>query len=191
MLATSGLYTITRDDLESDDILASLARHLACKVILGTRDKDLAQCVTDRVHMYWPTEKQVITAKEVEKTYGVPPNKIRDYLTLLGDAVDNIPGVPGVAKKTALKILTPWPSLQDAIKSDPEIKAKLLPHRDKIKLARKLIKLDDTDLGVTLDDLVIKRPDLIELKKMVWKTPESLNSIQDMTRMAKTKGLFR
>jgi len=187
MLGLAGLYHAQKKMREADDVMASAAVCLPGKVIICTRDKDLARCVDTRVSLYWPVEKQIIGPKEVVKHFGVQPQQITDYLTLLGDKVDNIPGLPKCGPKTALKILETYGSLDKAIK-DKEFKAKYAEHKGTLALARKLVTLD-TSIKFDLEDLVPNKIDPA-LGDLVWSIPTALKDLADSRKMLTKKGLF-
>ncbi len=99
-----------REGEEADDVIATLATTAAsdgCRVLIATSDKDLAQLVDDRVSLLRPDGKQtaLIDADQVKERYGVCPDQIVDYLSMIGDSVDDIPGIPGVGPKTAAALL--------------------------------------------------------------------------------------
>jgi 5'-3' exonuclease len=117
-LAAMGVATWPMVELEADDALASAA-HLAAadarveRVCIWTPDKDLAQCVSgERIVQIDSKTKQVRTAVEVEKKFGVPPVLIPDYLALVGDAADGYPGIPGIGAKTAARLLASFGPLE-------------------------------------------------------------------------------
>jgi DNA polymerase-1 len=102
MLKAAGIKVYHKNLLESDDLLGSLAARFQeqIPVVISTRDKDMAGLVNDRVTQYWPVEKKFMREKDVLAYYGVRPFQIRDYLSLMGDHVDDIPGVPGVKARS-------------------------------------------------------------------------------------------
>ena len=187
LLKACGLTSTQKGDLESDDLQAGAAVSLPGRVTLGTRDKDLAACVNDRVFQWWPTEKKLFGPKEVFKKYGIHPHQMRDYLCLLGDKVDNIPGTPGVGEITAVKWLAEFGSIQNALK-DPKVGAFLRKHSDQLVLARKLVTLD-TSATFELSALVPQPidPNAVDL---VWKIPNSIRNLSDARKALSLKGLF-
>ncbi|HWP68323.1 MAG TPA: 5'-3' exonuclease H3TH domain-containing protein, partial [Rectinemataceae bacterium] len=151
---------------EADDVIATIARwsrreERECYVISG--DKDLLQLVGGSVKALRPQEGfgfHELGTDEVLSEWGVSPERILDYLSLTGDASDNVPGVPGVGDKTALKLLGQFTTLDDIyasldmVKPD-SLKAKLEAGRESAILSRKLITLsDELPLGLgSLDEL--------------------------------------
>ncbi len=120
-----GLVGIELEGVESDDLLASQARVLAAaghEVLIVSADKDFAQCVDERIRILQPPPTanpklgwRVLDAAGVREKFGVPPAQIADYLALMGDASDNIPGIAGCGPKTAAKWLTEHGSLEGVI----------------------------------------------------------------------------
>ena len=171
ILAALGLPLLRAEGYEADDVIATLARRCqredrTCWIVSG--DKDLLQLVGGSVRALRPQDGggvRELGVEEVRQEWGVGPEGILDYLSLTGDASDNVPGVPGVGDKTALKLFTQFSGLDeiyaslDAVKPD-SLKAKLASGRESAYLSRRLITLsDDLDLGlVSLDELDV--PDL-------------------------------
>ena len=160
---------------EADDLIGTLVMHgreAGRSSTIVSRDKDLAQLVSED-DVYWDfAGKGRITYQQIPDFFGVRPEQIADFLALAGDSVDNIPGVPGVGKKTATALLEHFGSLDtlyDNIDRVHEVKvrgaktlgAKLEQHRDAAMLARQLTGIAcDAPLGDAETHLVPKRPDL-------------------------------
>jgi len=150
------------DKMEADDVIATVvkkARAKGLKVVISSADKDLLQLVGDGVVMWDTMRDKVYGPAEAEKKMGVPPAKIRDYLALVGDSSDNVPGVPKVGPKTATALLTEHGDL-DGIYANLEsvtkksIKKTLEEHKDEAYLSQKLVTLDyDVDVELDLDSL--------------------------------------
>lgn len=172
ILTALGVPMLRREGYEADDVIATLARRCRaegreCYVISG--DKDLLQLVGGSVRALRPQEGFVfreLGPAEVEEEWGVTPERILDYLSLTGDASDNVPGVRGIGDKTALKLLGQFKTLEDIYASLGEVKpdslkAKLEAGRDDAALSRKLITLaDGIDLGMaSLDELCLSKLD--------------------------------
>lgn len=162
---------VRKDGLEADDIIAHFtreAREAGFRVSIVSRDKDLMQLVHDSVRVLAPETGGGLTPmgeKEVQKKMGVSPARIPDLLALMGDSSDNIPGVPGVGPKTAVKILDEVGSLaallEDPSKlTSPKLAAKVAENRDKIEVSRELVRLhDDIELEVGIEDLAARAVD--------------------------------
>lgn len=127
-----GLVGVELDGVESDDLVASQARALANaghEVLIVSADKDFAQCVDDRIKLLLPPPTanpklgwRVLDAAGVVEKFGVPPASIAEYLALIGDTSDNIPGVNGVGPKTAEKWLKEFKSLEGIIANAAQLK---------------------------------------------------------------------
>ncbi len=191
LIRASGITAIHKARLESDDLLGSVASQFQdeIEVIIATRDKDMAGLVNARVRVYWPVEKKMLGAKEVKDHYGVHPFQIRDFLSLTGDKVDGIPGVPGVASKTASAMLGD-DTLKNRLKKSAKLRTRLKPHYTSIALAQKLTTLKIVDLNETLGDLVPSAPDKDLLSSLVWSIPKGLDTLKDVAQSSKLKGLF-
>lgn len=192
VLGLAGIKTYHKARLESDDLLASLTARFTpyINIVIDTRDKDMASLVSSTVALYWPVEKKFLGPATVKDYYGVLPFQIRDMLSLTGDKVDDIPGVPGVAAKTASSMLRD-DTLKNRLRSSAKLRAKLKPYYTRIALAQKLTTLKVVDIKEDLADLVPRSPDKDALIKRVWSIPKALDSVGDVSKAAKLKGLFR
>jgi DNA polymerase I len=172
-----GWPVITVPGVEADDVIATLvkkARDKDWEVIIYSADKDIMQMVGDGVSMIDALHQKTYTREEVIKKMGVPPEKIPDFLALVGDTSDNIPGIYGVGDKTAANLLEQYGTLEQLIEANPvvpRIKVKQ-PFSDpeqleRVKISRKLVELRrNVPLPVALEDLVVsewKLQDLLAL----------------------------
>ncbi len=169
-----GLPLLVVEGVEADDVIGTLARQAVEKgipVVISTGDKDMAQLVNDHVTLVNTMTETVSDREAVIEKFGVPPERITDYLALIGDTVDNVPGVPKVGPKTAAKWLQQYDTLENLIAHADEIKGKvgenLRGALDRLPLSKELVTIrTDVPLDVTLDDLKRREPDtekLIEL----------------------------
>jgi DNA polymerase-1 len=113
-----GWPILTVEGVEADDVIGTLARQAAAQginTVVSTGDKDMAQLVNDRVTLVNTMSNEKLDAEGVSAKFGVPPERITDYLTLVGDTSDNVPGVPKVGPKTAVKWMTQYGSLKGVI----------------------------------------------------------------------------
>src|SRR5690606_32234245 len=136
-----GLPLLCVEGVEADDVIGTLARHSAeagCPVVISTGDKDMAQLVDEHVTLVNTMTGTVLDVAGVHEKFGVGPELIIDYLALMGDKVDNIPGVPGVGEKTALGLLTGLGGNMDVIYANLD-KVPELPIRGAKKLPEKLL----------------------------------------------------
>ena len=154
-----GFGLIEENGVESDDLLAAYATRLVesdleAQVQIVSADKDFAQSVTGRIHMLLPppTANPKLGWREldpdgVEAKFGVPPSKMIDYLSLIGDTSDNIPGVPGCGPKTAVKWLVEYKDIEGVLANAADIKPprfrELLPElKDRLEINRRIIGFD-------------------------------------------------
>ncbi|AJY30845.1 DNA polymerase I [Burkholderia thailandensis 34] len=137
------------EGVEADDVIGTLAKRAeqhGMNVIVSTGDKDLAQLVTDRVTLINTMTNEALDRDGVLAKFGVPPERIVDYLSLIGDTVDNVPGVEKCGPKTAVKWLTQYGSLDGVVEHAGEIKGvvgdNLRRALDFLPLARKLVTVE-------------------------------------------------
>lgn len=160
------LPCIEEPDVEADDMIASYARAAQAQgwdVTIVSSDKDLMQLVGEkdgaRIDMLDTMKNARIYIEEVEEKFGVPPEKVGDVLALMGDSVDNIPGIFGVGPKTASKLIAEHGDLTAALDAaegmkKSKLKERLLEHRADAKLSRVLVTLrEDCDLPIELDEM--------------------------------------
>ena len=114
-LEASGIPLLSEPGYEADDVMASTAMAAVeagfDHVVILSKDKDMSQIVTDKIHLFHLTKGADgidFGPEQVLEKYGLPPEKIRDYLALMGDASDNVPGVPKVGPKTAIQLLNDY-----------------------------------------------------------------------------------
>ncbi len=139
-LAGRGIHALEKPGLEGDDIIALLARRYAdagSEVLIFSADKDLFQLVNDRVFVYHPKLKRKLGRDGVKEVFGVYPEQIVDYLSLAGDASDNIPGVPGIGDKTATRLLEKFGGVDTLLARLEEVEGKL---RDKLAASAPLVE---------------------------------------------------
>ena len=170
-----GLPLLCVEGVEADDVIGTLARHATeagRDAVISTGDKDMAQLVNGHITLVNTMKGETLDVDGVKDKFGLPPELIIDFLALMGDKVDNIPGVPGVGEKTALGLLQGMQGGLDTIYGDLEriktlsfrgaktLGKKLDAHRDEAFLSYKLATIKtDCELPVGLDDLDIAHPD--------------------------------
>ncbi|MGZ5650052.1 MAG: DNA polymerase I [Usitatibacter sp.] len=171
-----GWPVIVVDGVEADDVIGTLVRHAEAhgwSSVISTGDKDLTQLVNDRVTwvntMAVPIEK--LDREGVKAKFGVPPELIIDYLALMGDAVDNVPGVEKVGPKTACKLIEQYGSLEGVIAHADEVKGvvgeNLRKARDWLPTGRRLLTVKtDVELPFEMESLVDKGPDAQKLTEL-------------------------
>ena len=177
--------------VEADDIMASLAQKAkeeGFKVTIVSGDKDMMQMVDEDISMLRQGKTDTMfDIKGVEEHYGVKPHQIIDFLSIVGDSSDNIPGVPGAGEKTAAKLLQEYGSIENILKnidniSKPKIKKSFTDCGDKIKLNQFLVTVKrDIDVGISPDACVLKTPEPEELLK-IYKELEFKGMIKELTK---------
>lgn len=167
ILKAMGIPLIIMDGVEADDVIGTLAR-IAClesiPVLISTSDKDMAQLVNNHVTLVNTMSNQVLDESGVQQKFGVTPQQIIDYLTLIGDTSDNIPGVAKCGPKTAVKWLTQYQTLDNLIDNAHEIPGKvgesLRASLPKLELSKRLVTIKtDLELPLSLQELTIQSPD--------------------------------
>lgn len=153
---------LMHDDFEADDIIGSAAiqwRDQFDEVLIASGDKDLMQFVGGNVKMLDTMKDITYDEKAVFEKMGVRPDQIVDYLSMVGDTSDNIPGLPGIGSKGAAKLLEQYGSIENILKHKEELKGKKIieafnEHLDKLEISQKLVKIvTDVDLGTTSEKL--------------------------------------
>ncbi len=169
-----GLPLLEVPGVEADDVIGTLARRAAgagMRVLMSTGDKDMAQLVDESVTFANTLDGVELDADGVEAKFGVRPERIVDYLALIGDKVDNVPGVPKVGPKTAAKWLAAYGSLDAIIERADEIGGKvgeyLRESLEQLPLSRDLVTIRlDVELDVGLEDLRQGEPDAERLREL-------------------------
>ncbi len=163
-----GVPAIELNGYEADDLIAAYAcaaERMGGEAIIVSSDKDLMQLITDKVWMYDPVKDLRIGREQVIEKFGVPPEKVIDVQSLIGDSTDNVPGAPGIGVKTASQLITEFGDLDTLLARAGEIKQEkrrqtLIDFADQIRLSRQLVTLDcDTPLPCPIEDLAVKDPD--------------------------------
>jgi len=168
-----GMPLLIIDDVEADDVIGTLATQASeqgLMTYISSGDKDLAQLVDDHVRLVNTMNNTVLDRDGVVEKYGVAPSSIIDYLALMGDSSDNIPGVPKVGPKTAVKWLAEHGSLQKIVEHADEIKGKvgesLRANLELLYLSKELVTLKlDVDLEFKPHELVQAEPDKEALRE--------------------------
>jgi DNA polymerase I len=184
---------IETEGYEADDIIAALsckARDAGGQVTIISSDKDLMQLVGNGVGMLDPMKNKLIGPEEVFEKFGVGPDRVVDVQSLAGDAVDNVPGAPGIGIKTAALLIQEYGDLETLLARAGEIKQPkrrqtLLDNADQIRISRRLVSLDcDTPLDFTLESLEVKEPQAeallgflnqMEFRTLTRRVADSLN----------------
>ncbi|WP_277978316.1 DNA polymerase I [Pantoea endophytica] len=181
MVKAMGLPLLAVSGVEADDVIGTLAleaEKLGRPVLISTGDKDMAQLVTPAITLINTMTNTVLGPEEVEQKYGVPPALIIDFLAMMGDSSDNIPGVPGVGEKTAQALLQGLGGMQSiydnldkvadlSFRGAKTMAAKLEQNRDVAFLSYQLATIKtDVELDLTCDQLVVNEPDVEALQTL-------------------------
>ena len=172
IIRAMGLPLLEVPDVEADDVIGTLATRAAAEgipALISTGDKDMAQLVDDRITLVNTMSDTVLDPAGVNDKFGVPPERIVDYLSLVGDSVDNIPGVPKCGPKTAVKWISEYGDLDGVIAHADEVKGKIGEHLraslEQLPLARRLTTIKrDVDLDLAPTDLRPDEPDTDALR---------------------------
>jgi DNA polymerase-1 len=175
LIRAMGLPLIMEPDVEADDVLGALAQNAAGQgfsVIISTGDKDMAQLVTEHIILENTMSNARMDIQGVFDKFGVKPEQIVDYLALMGDSSDNIPGVPKVGPKTAAKWLEEYQTIENLIANADKITGKigenLRASLEQLPLAKQLTTIKcDLDLPYSMDDLKRRPINTEELKNQL------------------------
>ena len=151
-----GLIQLETDGYEADDIIATLVRHFTDRdIVIVSSDKDLLQLIGPRVSVWDSMKDEVTDLTGFKQRFGIEPAQFLEVLTLSGDTADNIPGVPGVGPKTALKLIQKYGTVDNLISHLDELKGKLRERleasKDRLPLWRRLVRLAETDVDLDIN----------------------------------------
>jgi DNA polymerase-1 len=198
-LKAAGVFSICREGVEADDYIACLARRAAdagLEVVIASSDKDFMQLVSERIGLLNPNDKTetIWTEQQVRAKAGVAPAQIVDWLSLTGDSVDNIPGVPGIGPKTAAELLNQFGTVRglyerlDEVKSE-KLRANLRAAMDAVRRNRELVRLrEDLPCEFSLDELAEKPADAGRLRELYrrWGFKTLLAALEESARECQT-----
>ncbi|BAU56648.1 DNA polymerase I [Halorhodospira halochloris] len=171
IISALGIPVVEVAGVEADDVIGTLARRSVGPVLISTGDKDMAQLVDERVTLLNTMTGRRLDPAGVEERFGVPPEAVRDYLALVGDKSDNIPGIPKVGEKTAAKWLQEYGNIAALRENADEIKGKvgesLRAHLNELELSVNLATIRcDLDLDVSPPQLLRQSPDNSRLREL-------------------------
>jgi DNA polymerase-1 len=169
-LNATRIHSLLKDECEADDCIAALTRQATQKgmeVVIASSDKDFMQLVTSQVKLLNPHDKSdgLFGVEDVKRKTGVEPTQIVDWLSLIGDTVDNIPGVPGVGPKTATDVLRQFGSLDELYGRLSEIgsvrlRTNLEGSEELVRRNQQLVRLkEEVVCDVSLEELTLKQSD--------------------------------
>ncbi len=162
------LPCIEQEGFEADDIIASYAvagEKAGMEVTIVSSDKDLMQLITDNIRMWEPMKQRAISYEQVKEKFGVMPDKVVEVQALIGDKVDNVPGVPGIGPKTAAELIDRFGDLETTLQRAEEVtqnkrRESLIEHAEAARLSRKLVELKrDMELPEPIESFGCISPD--------------------------------
>lgn len=175
-----GINVLSLKGFESDDLIASLCKKFYKSfenIYIVTSDKDMGQLVDEKVKILFPKKENgeypLLDEKGIEKKLNIKKEQIIDYFSLIGDNIDNVPGIEGIGPKTAEKILHEIDSLDEFFRNpdilkNEKLKEKLVKNIDNLKKYRELIKLkDDIDFNIEVEDLKVKEKDTKKINNIL------------------------
>ena len=174
--AAFNVPSIELDGFEADDLIATYAREahsMGYEVIIVSSDKDLMQLINDAISMLDPIKYNKISYAEVEKKFGVRPEKVVDVQALAGDSTDNVPGIPGIGIKTAAELINTFGSLEDLLANahtikQPKRRQRLQEHAEDARVSKQLVQLDEkAPINQHIPDFVLTDPDPLELNEFL------------------------
>jgi DNA polymerase-1 len=176
-LRAAGVFSLLQNSYEADDVIAALTGRAVAdglEVVIASSDKDFMQLVSPEVRLLNPQDRTdtLWGVDEVRAKTGVEPTQIVDWLSLIGDAVDNIPGVPGVGAKTATDLLHRFNSMEELYQRLQEVRqdrlrVNLQASQDVVRRNQKLVRLKfEVPCDVSLDELVGKPSDAAALRPL-------------------------
>ncbi len=146
----SGVPIVSMSGYEADDVIATIAKHAAkdgLDVRICSNDKDLDQILSDQIKTWDPAKNKIRGPEEIHETKGIKPEQVIDYLSMIGDSADNVPGIKGVGPKTATKLLDKYGSLENILAHTDELKGKQKENveafKDVAELTKDLITIVD------------------------------------------------
>ncbi len=167
-----GLTLLEVEGFEADDLIATLAVKLGHPLVIVGGDKDLFPLVNEQVIIWDPMKDVLLTRVDLEKRFGLPPERLLEVRALCGDPIDNIPGIPGIGEKTALRLIKEFGSLEEVLRRKDEIKQKrlrerLTEHAEKARLSLELVKLDtQAPIPLELEHYRRRPPDISTLRQL-------------------------
>ncbi|MFA5337448.1 MAG: 5'-3' exonuclease H3TH domain-containing protein, partial [Candidatus Omnitrophota bacterium] len=159
-----GITMIEKEGFEADDIIATISRKAISEnfpAVIVSSDKDMYQLLdNDKVKVYEPVNDELLTEDSFKKEFGFAPRLIIDYLSLVGDSVDNVPGAKGIGKVGASKLIAEFGTVEKIFENidgvSQKMKDVLLREKENIFLSKDLVTLRDCDIDLTWQDLKIK-----------------------------------
>jgi DNA polymerase-1 len=207
IISAYGIPIYEKEGFEADDIIATLVKKAHQEdlgVTIVSSDKDILQLVDDNTVVFSPYKDEAIVydSEKVFQRFGIKPRQIPEIIALMGDNVDNIPGISGIGEKTAVELINNFGSLEKILENMDKIKQEKLrktitENLEKIKLNSELaILCDDVDIQFDLDKMKLRQPNLkelyrlfsyLEFKKFLKELPAQQDSLPEKINLAKLK----
>ncbi len=177
-VAAFDIPCVELEGYEADDLIAAYTKkalEMGKKVVVVSSDKDLMQLIKPGVRMLEPMKGEFMGLPEVEKKFGVTPDKVVDVQALIGDKIDNVPGVPGIGVKTAAQLLEEFGTLENLLDQAETIKQNkrrelLIEHADAARMSKKLVTLDENaPMPMAIEDMKTHDPEKPELVAFLQK----------------------
>jgi DNA polymerase-1 len=165
---------IEREGFEADDLIGAVAKRLEqeADILIITGDKDLLQLVSDRIQVYDPMKEKRFGVGEVVERFGLRPDQMVEMMGLAGDAIDNIPGVPGIGEKTATELIKTFGTVENLLAHLDQVRQKKLKEKlelygEQARLSRQLATIrTDVPISFELKDFLLPPPDLKGLREI-------------------------
>ncbi|MDZ7815548.1 MAG: DNA polymerase [Planctomycetota bacterium] len=204
LLEAMNIPVIEKEGFEADDLIGTIVAYCEeneIETIIVSRDKDLYQLLSDNVRMFDDKNEEFFTAQDLKEKFGLEPRQVPDWLGLMGDSSDNIPGVPKVGKKTARDLLQEYDNVEGILENIEKIREKrkavgksLEEHQDEARRSKKLAMLQ-AETGVDFDPQSFRRsePDYTRLAKLYRKFGfnSMLKDIEDKLPSSKAETEWR
>lgn len=179
--------TLEMEGYEADDLIGAVAKRLEeeADVMIITGDKDILQLVSDRIQVYDPMKDKRFGVEEVVERFGLRPDQMVEMMGLAGDAIDNIPGVPGIGEKTAIELIKTFGTLENLLSSldqvrQKKLKEKLETYGEQARLSRQLATIrTDLPISIELKDFILPPPDSKSLRE-IFKELEFNKLLKDL-----------
>lgn len=175
LIKSFGINIIEKDGFEADDLMATFADKMKndFQVLVVTSDKDLFQIVDKDVFTYDPVKKIKYGEKEVYKKLGIYPEQVADYLALIGDSIDNIPGIKSIGPKTAVKLLTEYKNCENILQNIDKLKPKIaeaIQNDGNLMLYKQLTSVDkNVCVEINIDSIRRTKKDIKKIKEIFIK----------------------
>ncbi len=192
-----GIKRYEMEGYEADDLIATISwwaleRDFSVKVY--SPDKDMLQLVCERLVLVNPISGEVFDRRKVLEKFGVPPEKLKDYLALVGDKVDNIEGVKGIGPKTAIKVLEVYGSVENLLRNWEDFVGSFPQARkESLELALSLLELHRIeDMELSEEELRLKKPQLEALKRKLedLEMKSLIREVENLSKAPTQKSLF-